>query len=208
MRSPDQPRWRAVTSTRAHASLRAAAPRFAVATALALSLAGCSVTYPLYSKNDDLKTGSIDAVTSDVTPQPGVEAVASAPLAPPPGAAVATAKVETPKPAAYAASASKTPGDEPAITPTDWVYARGALSLAMGADAANASVPWANPDTGAYGSFVASAASVTDNGATCRPFAASHSGGGREQRLEGTACRTAAGYWEAVALRAKTTRTL
>ncbi|WP_309393259.1 RT0821/Lpp0805 family surface protein [Chelatococcus sambhunathii] len=197
---------RPATSTRALALPRAAS-RLVVVAALAQALSACSVSYPLYSKSDEIKTGSIAGPGADVTPQPKADAVASAPLAPPPGAAqVEPVRLDTAKPVAYAPPKS-TP-DDPAITPSDWVYARGALSLAMGADAANASVPWANPDSGAYGSFVASAAPTTENGATCRPFAASHSGAGREQRLEGTACRTAAGYWEAVAIKAKTTRIL
>lgn len=197
---------RPATSTRALALPRAAS-RLGVVAALAQALGACSVSYPLYSKSDEIKTGSIAGHTADVTPQPKADTVASAPLAPPPGAAQAEpVRLDTAKPVAYAPPKSTL--DDPAITPSDWVYARGALSLAMGADAANASVPWANPDSGAYGSFVASAAPTTENGATCRPFAASHSGAGREQRLEGTACRTAAGYWEAVAIKAKTTRIL
>lgn len=154
---------------------------------------------------DDIKTGSVDTSRATAVPK---DAVVASPLAPPPGASAAV-PAEQPKPVAYAPpAAAADKKDEPAITPSDWAYARGALSLAMGADAVNASVPWANPDTGSYGSFSASAGSTTENGATCRPFAASHSGGGHEQRLEGTACRTAAGYWEAVALKTTASRTL
>jgi hypothetical protein len=215
MRSLDPHAEPAASSTRAEGSLRAGWSRAAAAGALALALGGCSVSYPLFSpEGDDIKTGSIEkraeAVVADsykaAAPVEG-DKVTSAPLPPPPGAAAAAATSQVAAaPAAYApAPATETP---PAITPSDWGYARGALSLAMGADATNASVPWANPDTGAYGSFSASAGPVTDNGATCRPFAASHSGSGREQRLEGTACRTAAGYWEAVAIRTTASRSL
>lgn len=170
---------------------------------LALLAGACSVSYPLYDKNDEIKTGSIDAPTKEPRPEP----VTATPLAPPPGATAAAPKPEL-APVAFAASKPAAPQAAPSITPADWAYARGALSLAMGADAVNASVPWANPDTGSYGSFSAVAATVAENGATCRPFAASRSGGGSEQRLEGTACRTAAGHWEAVAIRATATRTL
>ncbi|MBB3972554.1 RT0821/Lpp0805 family surface protein [Hansschlegelia beijingensis] len=160
------------------------------------------MTYPLSGDADDIKTGSIDARTTAPAPQ-AADAVTSAPLGPPPGASGAAAPVATP--AAYAPTA---PQEPPALTPSDWAYARGALSIAMSADATNASVPWANPDSGAYGAFSAAAGATTENGATCRAFSASHSAAGHEQRLEGTACRTAAGYWEAVAIRTAASRTL
>lgn len=202
MRSHDPRATTSASSIREPAGLRARLTRGAGAAALSLSAAACSVSYPMYGA-DDMKTGSIDAPG-------GVERtahVASSPLPPPSGAAVAAASSDGAKPAAYATAAAQDPR-APAITPADWAYARGALSLAMGADAVNASVPWANPDTGAYGSFSASAGSVQEHGATCRSFAASHSAQGREQRLEGNACRTAAGYWEAVAIKATASRTL
>lgn len=210
MRSHDPRATTQSSSTRAARSLRASSPKARLASAtvvaaLALALSACSVSYPIYGA-DDIKTGSVDTSRAAATPVPK-DAVTASPLAPPPGASAAV-PAEQPKPAAYAGAAPAAQKDEPAITPSDWAYARGALSLAMGADAVNASVPWANPDTGAYGSFSASAGSTTENGATCRPFAASHSGGGHEQRLEGTACRTAAGYWEAVALKTTASRTL
>lgn len=204
MRSLDPRRTTPVTSTRAHAALRARPVGALAALAAAVALGGCSVTYPMYGGADDIKTGSIDAPAA----QPRPDAVASAPLSPPPGASAAPAAPQTPAAYATAKPAAPVAADQPAITPADWAYARGALSLAMGADAVNASVPWANPDTGAYGSFSATAGTVEERGATCRPFTASHSGGGHEQRLEGNACRTAAGHWEAVAIRATASRTL
>ncbi|WP_020177653.1 RT0821/Lpp0805 family surface protein [Methylopila sp. M107] len=207
MRSPGQHVASHESTTRASAASRARRSRICLVAALALTTGACSVSYPLYGPNEDIKTGSINGPASDITPQPPTDAVAATPLAPPPGATAAEVKLETHRSVAYAAPKPDA-GDPPAITPSDWAYARGALSLAMGAEALNASVPWANPDTGAYGSFSASATVTLENGATCRPFSASHSGGGREQRLEGTACRTAAGYWEAVAIKAKTTRVL
>jgi hypothetical protein len=180
--------------------------RGAAACLLSLGLGACSVSYPLFGpEGDDLKTGSIERRDAAITPV-ARDAVTKAPLAPPPGSAAAPAPASGLAPAAYAPPRASV--DEPALTPSDWPYARGALSLAMGAEANNASVPWANPDSGAYGAFSALAGPVIENGATCRPFAASHSGGGREQRLEGTACRTAAGYWEAVAIRTTASRTL
>ncbi|WP_245479539.1 RT0821/Lpp0805 family surface protein [Hansschlegelia zhihuaiae] len=172
------------------------------------------MSYPLYDKTDEIKTGSIDAPAPEGQATPA-DAVVSAPLAPPAGASAAAppagasaAAPQAATPVAYAAKRSTLETAEPAITPSDWAYARGALSLAMGADAVDASVPWANPDTGSYGSFKASAGTVVEHGAMCRPFAASHSGRGQEQRLEGTACRTAAGHWEAVAIRTTASRTL
>ncbi|MFC3691833.1 RT0821/Lpp0805 family surface protein [Chenggangzhangella methanolivorans] len=203
MRSHDPHATLATRSTRAPRPPRGRLSAVAAAAALSLGLGACSVSYPIYG-SDDIKTGSVDASRAAVTPAPK-DAVASSPLAPPPGASAAAPAAQA-RPVAYAPASKK--DDDPAITPSDWAYARGALSLAMGADAVNASVPWANPDTGAYGSFSASAGATTENGATCRSFAASHSGGGHEQRLEGTACRTAAGYWEAVALKTTASRTL
>jgi surface antigen len=202
MRSHDQHATAHLRSTRAAGGLRAL--RAAAFVTLSLALGACSVSYPMYGA-DDIKTGSVD--TSRAAAAAPKDAVTASPLAPPPGASVAAASAQA-KPVAYAPAATTKKDDDPAITPSDWAYARGALSLAMGAEAVNASVPWANPDTGAYGSFSASAGTTTENGATCRAFAASHSGGGHEQRLEGTACRTAAGYWEAVALKTTASRTL
>lgn len=201
MRSHGQQATTPATSTRARFA------RLAATCGLAICASACSVSYPLYGGQDDIKTGSIDQKPVAVP----ADAVVSSPLSPPPGA-TAAAPAAPGKPAAYVQNAAATAvapeANRPAITPSDWAYARGALSLAMGSEAVNASVPWANPDTGAYGSFSASAATTLENGATCRPFSASHSGGGHEQRLEGTACRTAAGYWEAVALKATASRTL
>ncbi|PZQ17105.1 MAG: hypothetical protein DI565_06920 [Ancylobacter novellus] len=202
MRSHDQRATTPVTSTRAAYPSRGRLFSIAGAIALSAALGACSVSYPISGGTDEITTGSVDASRPAAAPK---DAVVSSPLAPPPGAAAP--QTSQARPVAYAPAAQK-PVEDPAITPSDWAYARGALSLAMGADAVNASVPWANPDTGAYGSFSATASATSDNGATCRAFAASHSGGGREQRLEGTACRTAAGYWEAVALKATASRTL
>lgn len=214
MRSLDQREPVPPTSTPARPKLRATAGRAAAVFALALSVAGCSVSYPLFDKDgaDDIKTGSI-ARAAQTDPTTGykvdpADKVTAAPLPPPPGSEKPAPAMAT-APSAYAAPVTQTPSEPPSgLTPSDWTYARGALGLAMGADAANASVPWANPDSGSYGSFTASAGPTTDNGATCRPFAASHSAGGQVQRLEGTACRTAAGYWEAVAIRTAASRTL
>ncbi|WP_244593672.1 RT0821/Lpp0805 family surface protein [Methylopila sp. Yamaguchi] len=206
-------------STRAAGPSRAALRRgggLVAALGLALLAGGCSVSYPLFGSDaDELKTGSIrrpaaERQADDFKYEGETKsAVTSAPLAPPPGVASA-APSEAPKPAAYApaAPAGEPAAPPPGLTASDWGYARGALGLAMTADAVNASVPWANPDSGSYGSFVASAAVSNANGATCRPFVASHSASGREQRLEGTACRTAAGYWEAVAIRTTASRSL
>lgn len=177
--------------------------------ALAVLVNGCSVSYPLFGADsaDDIKTGSIDA--RSVTPAGKPDAVASAPLAPLPGTAAAPRAGESAAAAYAPAAASPTAAvANTALTPSDWAYARGALSIAMSADATNASVPWANPDSGSYGAFSASAGATNENGATCRPFAATHSAAGHETRLEGTACRTAAGYWEAVAVRATASRAL
>lgn len=179
--------------------------RMAVLVAAACATAACSVSYPLYSKGEDITTGSVSEGSGGVAPQPKPEAVASAPLSPPPGASspAPSQKIET---VAYLAPKEKS--EDPAITPSDWTYARGALGLAMEALATNASVPWANPNSGSYGSFAATAGPALESGATCRAFVASYSGGGREQRLEGAACRTAAGHWEAVSIKTTAARTL
>lgn len=186
--------------------LRGRLARAALVVALGVTTGACSVSYPLFGADkDDLKTGSIDQQPSPAIPAPRGAAVTSSPLPPPPGATAAASERAVTTPAAYAPQPA-TPAEIAALTPSDWAYARGALSIAMGAEANNASVPWANPDSGSYGAFSASAGATVENGATCRAFAASHSAGGREQRLEGNACRTAAGYWEAVAIHAAPTR--
>ncbi|MET0315033.1 MAG: RT0821/Lpp0805 family surface protein [Hansschlegelia sp.] len=193
MRSLDQ-RASGASSTRASVALRASGAALSIALGFALS--GCSISYPLTGGDkDDLRTGSIQP---SVTPAPH-DQVTSQPLAPPPGAAAAAPEPAATTPAAYAPTAPQ-PGEEPTLNPADWAYARGALSIAMSADATYASVPWANPDSGAYGSFSATAGQTTENGATCRAFSATHSAGGAEKRLEGNACRTAAGHWEAVSI--------
>lgn len=215
MRSLDQREPASPSSTPADRLSRAAVGRaaaLAVAAALAFGVAGCSVSYPLFDKEsgEDLKTGSIARQTDSTTgyKTDPADRVTAAPLPPPPGSEKAAPSGPV-APAAYAApSAPSATEPSSTLTPSDWTYARGALGLAMGADASNASVPWANPDSGAYGSFTASAAPTSENGATCRSFAGSHSAGGQVQRLEGTACRTAAGYWEAVAVRTAASRAL
>ncbi|MFC7051416.1 RT0821/Lpp0805 family surface protein [Hansschlegelia quercus] len=192
MRSLDQRAVSGASSTRASVAPRASGAAFAIVLGCALS--GCSISYPLTGGDkDDLRTGSIQPA---VTPAPR-DKVTSQPLAPPPGAAAPEGAAATP--AAYAPTAPQ-PAEDTTLNPSDWAYARGALSIAMSADATYASVPWANPDSGAYGSFSATAGQTTENGATCRAFSATHSAGGAEKRLEGNACRTASGHWEAVSI--------
>lgn len=193
--------------TRATPPLRARLGRAAAVSALALATGACSVSYPLYgSDKDDIKTGSIDGRAAAITPVPR-ETVSSSPLPPPPGASAAAPQAAAATPAAYAPTNEK-PAEPAGLNPADWAYARGALSIAMGAEANNASIPWANPDSSSYGSFSATAGATVENGATCRAFTASHSAGGHEQRLEGNACRTAAGYWEAVSIHPASSRAL
>lgn len=217
MRSLDPYGLRAPSSTRAASRPRATTLRVAAWLIAATALGGCSVSYPLFGAEDEIKTGSISrgqqADGAGVTPVGPSDKVTAAPLPPPPGSnqpSAATAAAAAAAPSAYAppGAASVAAGDRGGLSPSDWTYARGALGLAMGAEATNASVPWANPDNGAYGSFTAAAAATSENGATCRAFAGSHSAAGHVQRLEGTACRTAAGHWEAVAVRTTASRSL
>ena len=95
---------------------------------------------------------------------------------------------------AAAATASSQPSEG------DLAYARAAAADALAKGNRDASVPWANPQTGASGNITPLAASHTDGGRSCRDFLASYVHGGSHDWLHGAACRSSTGKWEVMRL--------
>jgi len=149
------------------------------AVAVGFSLGGCSMSMPLGSLWGDKADGK-ETTGSIPTPTTGHASAATA-SAPTEGGqkSVVVARV-----------------GNPALTPADWNYARGALGLALTGPEAGPPVPWANPDTGTRGNFSPVASAVTREGVTCRDFIASRIEGNKEQRLEGRACKKPEGFWD------------
>lgn len=54
---------------------------------------------------------------------------------------------------------------------------------------------WRNPDSGNYGSFTARPAYTQNDGDVCRPYTHTVTIDGRQQTLNGTACRDNQGRW-------------
>jgi surface antigen len=172
------------------------ARRVLVPAGAALLLAGCSLSMPLGSLVGSRDSGP--ETTASIKPLPATpsDTVVSAPL-PPPGS-------DKPVPAtAPIARAFATPqnGGTTGFSAADWLYARGALGLALSGDGHGPPVPWANPDTGTHGNFAAAAPAVTSGSATCRAFVAERVRTGRREHLTGRACRSASGAWDIAEIR-------
>jgi hypothetical protein len=82
----------------------------------------------------------------------------------------------------------------------DLAYARAVAADALARGGKDASVPWANPHTGAGGNITPLAAAYSEGGFTCRDFLASYVRAGSEAWLQGEACRTDHGKWEVKSL--------
>jgi surface antigen len=78
----------------------------------------------------------------------------------------------------------------------DLAYARAVASDVLARGGRDASVPWANPQTGAGGNITPLATSYSEGGMPCRDFLASYVRGGSQEWLQGAACRTSSGAWE------------
>jgi len=89
------------------------------------------------------------------------------------------------------------PGQPPAPTETDLVFARTAASDVLTTGTKDSSQPWENPETGARGSVTPLAqAYPSDDGRICRDFLASYVNGRSESWLQGAACKGGHGRWE------------
>jgi surface antigen len=77
----------------------------------------------------------------------------------------------------------------------DWRRAKAALSAALGGAQAKSSVAWANPDSGAKGSFVPVGSAYMTASGTCRAFAAAVDRHDADDSLQGTACTDKDGDW-------------
>jgi surface antigen len=97
-----------------------------------------------------------------------------------------------------AASASQQPVDEEVQLPpdADLAFAKVALSEVLTRGAADASMPWENPNSGARGTITPLANSYRMEGALCRDFLASYVSEGSESWMQGEACRVRLGKWE------------
>lgn len=78
----------------------------------------------------------------------------------------------------------------------DWRRAKAAMEVALDPQGNGDSVPWANPATGAKGSFAAAAPPFPKHDKVCRAFLAHVLSDGRtERRVQGSACRDGTGNW-------------
>jgi surface antigen len=77
----------------------------------------------------------------------------------------------------------------------DWARAKAALAAALGGGGSRNSVAWANPDSGAKGSFAPVGSAYLTASGTCRAFAAAVDRHDVDDSLQGTACTGKSGDW-------------
>lgn len=77
----------------------------------------------------------------------------------------------------------------------DWRRAKAALAAALGGAQAKNTVAWANPDSGAKGSFASVGSAYLTASGTCRAFAAAVDRHDADNSLQGTACTGKDGNW-------------
>jgi surface antigen len=102
------------------------------------------------------------------------------------------------------AAPARPPAAAAAVAPSevDLAYARAVAADALAHGSKDASIPWANPNTGAGGNITPLAAAYNEGAATCRNFLASYVRGQAQAWLQGEGCRTARGKWEVKSLKA------
>jgi surface antigen len=168
-----------------HGSAVFGAPRNILALALAVAMAGCSMSFPslLGEKDGDksppsASTGAAFDSGADKAGKADSDITGSLPLQP---AAAASAKG--------------------ALSPIDWAIAKSALREVLGRGEAGASQPWENPTTGARGTVTPVAAIYEKDGFPCRNFIVGGVRDGRESWYEGTACRIHRGNWDVMTTR-------
>jgi surface antigen len=159
--------------------------RLAAVALAGVALSACSLRLPLgglgLQSADPQETGSIAPIAAPIGN------VDAAPL---PALASEQSKTVASPATAFAAD---TGAAGAAFAPADWVYARGALGLALSGTTGGPPVPWANPETGTYGSFAPAAA--TTAAGDCRAFVAERVKTGSTQRFAGRACKGNGGAW-------------
>jgi len=168
-----------------HGSAVFGASRNLLAGALAVAMAGCSMSFPslLGEKDGDKSPPSASAGAgfdsrSEKNGKADSDVTGSLPLQP-----------------AAAASAKGT------LSPIDWAMAKSALREVLGRGEAGSSQPWENPTTGARGTVTPVAAIYEKDGFPCRNFIVSGVRDGRESWYEGTACRIHRGNWDVTTTR-------
>ena len=90
-----------------------------------------------------------------------------------------------------AASETASPASE-----GDLAVARSAASEMLGKGGKTNSVPWENPQTGAWGTVTPLASAYTEGGLLCHDFLASYVRDRTTSWLQGEACRAKPGRWE------------
>ncbi len=84
----------------------------------------------------------------------------------------------------------------PALDREDLRRARAAMAIALDPQGNGARVGWQNPQSGAHGSFAASAPPFADHDRVCRGFAGDVSPAESvERHVSGSACREGDGSW-------------
>ena len=158
-------------------------PQNILALALAVAMAGCSMSFPslLGEKDGDQSPPSAGPAFNSGAEKAGKadgDITGSLPLQP---AAAASAKG--------------------AMSPIDWAIAKSALREVLGRGEAGSSQPWENPTTGTRGTVTPVAAIYEKDGFPCRNFIVSGVRDGRESWYEGTACRIHRGNWDVMTTR-------
>ncbi len=172
-----------------HRCFAVAAARIGLVVAVGFVLGGCSMSFKLFG--DDKKDEP--ATTASIQPPQAapVGQVDSAPLSPPGLAPVALAPEQTSGGVMMPGAASI------GLSPSDWLYARGALGLALTGAEDGPPVLWANPETGSRGSFRPASPVEARDGMSCRRFIATRAAQQTpEATVEGRACQTPAGQWD------------
>ncbi len=165
--------------------------RAVVVVGIAGALGGCSVSYKMGGLfgEDEPKT------TSTVQQAPAPAAVEGQPATASSGSVAAPVAFSSGS-SASPALASMAPSNSVGLSESDWLYARGALGLALTGSAEGPPVPWANPSSGVRGNFRPLGEEQVADGRSCRSFIAVRVEGGREANSVGRACKGDGGQWD------------
>lgn len=167
--------------------------RAGLVVAAALAVSACSMSFKMFG--DDKAPEPVTTASVPQNQTAPIAAVTSGPL-PLPSATPDTAIASSPVMMPGAASIG--------LTPSDWLYARGALGLALTGALDGPPVLWANPETGSRGSFRPASPVEARDGLMCRRFLATRASGQKEDTVEGKACQTPAGQWDVAEVQAAT----
>jgi surface antigen len=168
-----------------HGSAAFGASRNILALALAVAMAGCSMSFPsLLGEKDSDKSPPSAGISAGFDSRSEKD-----------GKADSDITGSLPLQLAGAASAKG------ALSPVDWAIAKSALREVLGRGEAGSSQPWENPTTGTRGTVTPVAAIYEKDGFPCRNFIVSGVRDGRESWYEGTACRIHRGNWDVTTTR-------